>query len=148
MALTKQERSDLLPDLLGRTWFDRFLPGRLFPEWLAGEVAGLPTIRVEEYVEDGKLVVHAELPGVDPDKDVEVTVHDGLLDIQAERREEEKGKGHSEFRYGTFRRVLTLPVGVAEKDITATYRDGILEVRVPVGKAEAPAKRVRVSRAA
>ena len=37
----------------------------------------------------------------------------------------------SEFRYGAFTRVLPLPPGASETDVTATYADGILEVRVP-----------------
>ena len=42
------------------------------------------------------------------------------------------GARHSEFRYGRFWRVLTLPPGAREADIEARYKDGILEVRVPV----------------
>jgi HSP20 family molecular chaperone IbpA len=43
------------------------------------------TFRVEDYTEDGTYMIRAELPGVDPDKDVEVTVESGLLTIHAER---------------------------------------------------------------
>ena len=92
-------------------------------------------IRVEEIHEDETLVVRAELPGVDPDKDIDVSVSDGILHIGAtrsEREEEEKEKAYrSEFRYGSFQRDLTLPQGVDGKSVTAQYKDGILEVRVP-----------------
>ena len=46
-------------------------------------------IRVDEFRENGTLVVRAELPGLDPDKDVELTVVDGMLRIKAERKAEE-----------------------------------------------------------
>ncbi|MGO8890167.1 MAG: Hsp20/alpha crystallin family protein, partial [Streptosporangiaceae bacterium] len=79
-----------------------------FPRWLeAGDL-----IRVEEYRLDGALVVRADLPGVDPDKDVELIVSDGTLHIEAERRQEEKReeKGYlrREVRYGSFSRSLPL----------------------------------------
>ncbi|MBI1377814.1 MAG: Hsp20 family protein [Frankiales bacterium] len=110
------------------------------------------SMRVEEYTDGDTLVVKAELPGVDPDEDVEITVEGGLLTIEAERREEktegEQGKPgyRSEFRYGSMRRVLRLPDGAQEDAVTATYADGILEVRVPVGAAEAAPTRIPVAR--
>ena len=54
-----------------------------FPHWWDAE----DLIRVEEYREDGMLVIRADLPGIDPDADVELTVSDGMPHIQAERRE-------------------------------------------------------------
>jgi len=57
-----------------------------FPRWREAE----ELIRVEEFREDGTLVIRADLPGIDPDKDVELTVSHGILHIEAERREEEK----------------------------------------------------------
>jgi HSP20 family protein len=127
--------------------FSRF--DQLFDEWARmmpfrrwtppGDV-----IHVEEYREDGTLVVHADLPGVDPDRDVEVTVSDGMLHIDAERRKEEmqEGKGYlrQEVRYGSMSRSLPLPAGVTEADITATYKAGVLEVRIPEPKQEKPKK--------
>jgi HSP20 family protein len=125
----------------------RMMPFRsmAFPFWWgAGDL-----IRIDEYREDGTLVVHADLPGIDPGKDVELTVADGVLHIEAERREEEKreAKGylHQEVRYGSFSRSLPLPVGVAEADITATYKDGVLEIRIPEPKHEA-AKKIAISK--
>ncbi|HEY6792660.1 MAG TPA: Hsp20/alpha crystallin family protein, partial [Trebonia sp.] len=76
-----------------------------------------------------------DLPGIDPDKDVEVTVSDGMLRIDAERRveekREEKGYLHQEVNYGSLSRSLPLPVGITGADISATYRNGVLEIRVP-----------------
>lgn len=107
-------------------------------------------IRVEEEVVGDQLVIRAELPGVDPDKDVEIAVEDDMLTLRAERRKEEKtqtdGGFRSEFRYGSFSRTLALPKGSSAKDVTATYRDGILEVKVPVPKDKGPAEKVAISR--
>jgi HSP20 family protein len=101
-------------------------------------------IQVEEFREDGVLVVRAELPGIDPDKDVELTVSGGMLHIRAERREEEKHEEHGylrrELRYGSLSRSLPLPEGVAESDIKATYKAGMLEVRIPEPRHETATK--------
>lgn len=112
-----------------------------FPLWrsfdeLVRDGWGRRMVAVEEYTEDGTLVVRAELPGIDPDTDVEITLSEGMLQISAERTEEEDTSGRSfrrrELRYGSFARNLPVPQGVDEDKITATYRDGILEVRVPM----------------
>jgi HSP20 family protein len=120
---------------------------RLFDEWLRSFPARRPfalswdvpaeeLIRVDEYRDGDTQVVRAELPGIDPERDVDLTVHDGILRIHAERRSEEKteDKGYvrNELRYGTMTRSLPLPDGAQPSDIVATYRDGILEVRIPV----------------
>jgi len=107
-------------------------------------------LRVEEVREDDTLVIRAELPGVDPDKDVELLVENGVLSIRAERREEtEEKKRHrrrSEFRYGSFSRTLSLPPGATEEDVKATYENGILEIRIPVNGAKADARKVPITR--
>jgi len=90
-----------------------------------------PYVRVEDFTEDGTYVLRAELPGVDPDEDVELKIEGDMLTIRGERREEKKDKNHKEFHYGAFSRSIPLPAGVKAEDITATYTDGVLEVRVP-----------------
>lgn len=109
-------------------------------------------IRVDEVRDGDTLVIRAEMPGVDPDRDVQVTVTDGMLHIKAERKEETttEGKGfvHRELHYGSFSRSLPVPHGVTEADVTATYRDGILELRVPAPVAAVePAGRVAITKA-
>lgn len=108
-----------------------------------------PELKVEEFQDDGQLVIRAEIPGIDPDKDVEITVSDNTLHLHAERRSEsrsEDAKGYrSEFHYGSFSRALRLPVGATDADIAATYVDGILEVRVPIDTAKAEAKKIPIS---
>lgn len=109
-------------DWLETPWFSLtpFGPGQSF--------------RVEDYAEDGKYLIRAELPGIDPAKDVEVTVDSGLLSIHAERRKETKQDRHSEFRYGAMTRSVSLPEGADPEKVTASYDKGILEVRVPLQK--------------
>jgi len=98
-------------------------------------------MRLEDFVKDGYYVIRAELPGVDPDKDVEVSVAGGMLTIKAERREEKTGKHHSEFHYGTFSRSISLPEGADEHHIDAVYGHGILEVTVKLEEKEDRSKR-------
>ena len=110
-------------------------------DWLEGEFPALPvfrpligtqTVRVEDFVDDGHYVLRAELPGIDPKKDVDLVIENDLLTIKAERREEKKEGHRSEFRYGSLTRTISLPGGVDEDDITAKYTGGILEVRVGI----------------
>jgi HSP20 family protein len=86
-------------------------------------------IRREEYVSDGRYVIRFELPGIDPD-DLDVSVEAKVLTVHAERRVSTGAKYHSEFRYGLFCSHVTLPADVDAGDVTATYRNGILEVSV------------------
>jgi HSP20 family protein len=115
--------------------------GREFklPELFAGTEAFMhqpdDRIRIEERTWDHELWVHAEIPGVDVERDVDISVHDGRLYIEVERRPEhvtEDPSGfQSEFRYGRFSRVRTLPPGTVTDDIVATCADGILEIKIP-----------------
>jgi HSP20 family protein len=97
---------------------------------------GLDTIRADEFTEDGTLVVKVEIGGIDPGKDVEVSLDGDVLHIEAHRREEKETKERDytrrELQYGSFRRDLVVPVGTTQKDVKADYKDGILEVRVPM----------------
>jgi len=97
---------------------------------------GLDTIRADEFTEGGTLVVKVEIGGIDPEKDVEISLDGDVLHIEAHRREEEETKERDytrrELRYGSFRRDLLVPVGTTQKDVKADYKDGILEVRVPM----------------
>ena len=122
-------------------------------EWLESNTAlnlsgvGLtPYVRIEDYQEEGAYVLRAELPGIDPDKDVEVTVENGVLTISGERHEETKEKNRQEFHYGSFRRTLTLPAGAQSDQVTAAYTDGVLEVRVPLSAEAPPTTRIPIQR--
>ena len=136
-------------------WFDRWAADwprpRFWPDLrrVFGESSFEP-LRVEEFTEGDSLIVRAEMPGIDPDKDVQISVSDHTLHLRAERREEskteEKGAYRSEFRYGSFARTVPLPVGATDKDVKATYKDGILEVRIPIDRGEAESKKIPIQR--
>ena len=98
---------------------------------------GANIIRLEEEMKDGNYELRAELPGVDPEKEVNITVRDGVLTIKSERTAKEESNGRSEFSYGSFARSVTLPPGADQEAITARYDKGILTVTVPIQE-EAP----------
>lgn len=103
-----------------------------------------PYIRVEDFVEDDNYVVRAELPGVDPDNDIEIDVANDVLTIHGERREEEHARNRHELHYGSFERTLPLPRGSKAEEIRATYTNGVLEVRVPYAADEPKPTRVTI----
>jgi HSP20 family protein len=96
---------------------------------------------------DNRYVIRAELPGLDPEKDIEVTVEDRALTIHAERRQEDSGSYRSEFRYGSLTRLVRLPARADAKDVTARYDRGVLEVSVPLHEAKPEDKRVPIENA-
>ncbi len=122
-----------------------FHPTRLWRRMLSED-----EIKVEELYEGRELVVRAEIAGVDPDRDIDVSISEGMLQIRAERRQEHKVEQasirRSELRYGAFSRTLPLPPGTAESDIKASYKDGILEVRVPVLEGGSKTSKILISR--
>ncbi|WIN00565.1 Hsp20/alpha crystallin family protein [Actinoplanes oblitus] len=105
----------------------------------------LPAIRVEDRITDKEYVLRAELPGLDPEKDVQITALHGVLTVNAERHEEKTGTGRSEFRYGMLHRALRLPPNADEAGITASYEKGILEITVPLVGPEPAGRKIEVS---
>lgn len=103
-----------------------------------------PHLRIEEYIEDDAYVLRAELPGIDPSKDVEIEIGDGQLTISGERREEHKEKSRREFHYGSFARTVSLPPGAQEEKVEASYTDGVLEVRVGIGTVRPQTRKVAI----
>ncbi|HEY9264600.1 MAG TPA: Hsp20/alpha crystallin family protein [Mycobacterium sp.] len=102
------------------------------------------TIRVEDELYEDMYEVRAELPGVDPDDDIEVTVRDGRLTITAERARPGENAGRSEFTYGSLTRTLVLPDGADPDDVNATYDRGILTVLVPLSDEHRLEKHIEV----
>ena len=127
---------------------------RFFGDWWTPASAGFGadssvfSPAVEAFARDGDLVVRAELPGIDPEKDVDITLEDNVLTIRGERKRERREEGERYFRsealYGSFERRLLLPESVSAEDITASYRDGILEVVVPKAAAAQEPKRIPI----
>jgi len=120
-------------------------PRSLFPEF-SELFAGFPALaglrpafdtrvmRLEDEMKDGRYVVRAEMPGVDPAKDIDITVREGQLTITAERSAKKEFDGRSEFSYGSFVRAVSLPAGADEDNIEATYDNGILTVSVAISE--------------
>lgn len=133
---TLQRGRTMMPDLLD--WFES--PFMTLRPYLA------QGIRLEDYLEDDRYVVRAELAGIDPEKDLEITVGAGYLTIRAERYDKSEEKHRSEFRYGTFTRSVSLPAGADEDAVAASYEHGILTITIPLAAREkAAAKKVPVS---
>jgi HSP20 family protein len=103
-------------------------------DWSRSGIRGF-TPPLESYVEGGMLHIRADLPGVDP-KEVEVTVSNDMLTIRGRREQHrewnEQGWLQRETAYGAFERTLELPAGVKADEIKASYRNGVMELTVPL----------------
>lgn len=101
---------------------------------------------IDLYENKDALTVKAELPGMKK-SEIEVSLHDNLLTISGERKQEQKEKA-SEYRterfVGRFQRTFTLPTQVNAEKITATYADGVLTVVMPKAE-EAKPKQIPVT---
>lgn len=95
--------------------------------------------------------IDMELPGVD-EKDIELTVDDGVVTVRGEKKTSSEKSGDtwyfSERQYGAFRRSFRLPVDADEKGVKAEMKDGVLKITAPrAAPSEAPkAKRVEIAR--
>ena len=96
---------------------------------------GPATPALESFIDRGKLVIRAEVPGVDP-KDVDVTVTGDQLTIRGTREQSVDEQScdfiHREFSYGSFERTIQLPGGINVGDVKASYNNGVLELTMPV----------------
>ena len=123
--------------------FDDFTRGFGVPA-LAGE--GLLTPRIDVAETDKDVELTAELPGME-EKDVEVTLVGDLLTVRGEkkREKEEKGKDYQlvERSYGSFVRHLRLPFDAQSDKVSATFKNGVLTVKVGKPK-EVQAKTVKI----
>jgi HSP20 family molecular chaperone IbpA len=134
-TLLHKDPRTMFPDLI--EWFEE--PFVTLRPYLA------QPIRLEDHMEEDRYIVRAELAGIDPEQDLEVTVSPGYLTIHAERHDKAEGKHRSEFRYGSFTRSLALPASVNEDDVTASYADGILTVILGLkAKNKESAKKIEV----
>jgi len=95
---------------------------------------GYYTFPVDVAETDKELIFRAELPGLKPD-DIEILSTDDQLIIRGERKEEKEEKGTNylfvESRRGAFYRAFSLNVPVKSEEVKASYKNGVLEVRLP-----------------
>ncbi|MBC7073878.1 Hsp20/alpha crystallin family protein [Candidatus Parcubacteria bacterium] len=103
-------------------------------EWPEFSLPKIRTPRMDIYETDNKVVAEVELPGVDP-KNINVTVKDNLLKVEAksEEKKEVKERGYYRKEIGTryFKRVVPLPAEVLGDKAEAEYSDGILKISIP-----------------
>jgi len=135
--LSIQERMNRMFDAAYRT-----SSGPEREEWsLGGSWAPL----VDIYEKDGKIVLAAELPGIDPKK-VDIRLENNVLTLSGERLPgdvEREAYHRVERSYGAFSRSFSLPAAVDQEKIGADYRDGVLTVTLP-RRREALPKQIQI----
>ncbi|MBN1142219.1 MAG: Hsp20/alpha crystallin family protein [Deltaproteobacteria bacterium] len=148
----EEERRRLSPFEDMEKWFDnvfnrRFFPSGWFPRSRFLEEGAIsPSVDI---FEDGdELVVKAEVPGMKKDE-IEVNISGDYITISGEKKTEEKVEKKNYYRYersfGSFNRRLPLPVETRIDEARATFRDGILEIRLPkTEKARVAAKKIPI----
>jgi HSP20 family protein len=106
--------------------------GGAFAEWV-------PAVDVQET--DKEYVIKADLPAVKKEE-VKVSVENGVLAIEGERREEKEEKGRKFHRlersYGKFVRRISVPTDVDQQHVAADFKDGVLSVHLPKSATAAP----------
>jgi HSP20 family protein len=125
--------------LVPRLWSD-------LTEWFDQDVTRGGLIRLEDHLTDTEYTIRAELPGLDPEQDVQISVSNSMLTIHAERREEKHARNRTEFRYGAFQRTVRLPANAVEEEVKARYANGILEIVVPLAATENAARRIAITK--
>ncbi|MHB1629434.1 MAG: Hsp20/alpha crystallin family protein [Bacilli bacterium] len=94
-----------------------------------------PRIRADVRDTPTEVIVSADIPGLDKQEDVNIVVQDNRLYLSGriERSYEEKGENvhRTERHFGQFARTISLPATVDESGAAASYRNGVLEIRIP-----------------
>jgi HSP20 family protein len=136
-----EEMRNEFRDMLRGIWDMRRPLSALRPDWLS---AREPAVDVFE--REGKVIVKAEMPGIQL-SDIDVSISDDELRISGERREEKEIKEENYYRsertVGHVFRALALPEGCNADAVSATMRDGLLEIVIP-RKEQAVSKKVEV----
>ena len=103
------------------------------------------TPALDLYQDNDNVVAVVELPGMRKE-DIEISLHDGVLSITGERKEETTSEGatHTERSFGKFSRSVTLPTRVDVNQVKAAYKDGILTVTLPKAE-EAKPKQIQIN---
>lgn len=126
--------------------FNRFFRG--LPSAEAEGLGWSPAIDVVDRKDE--LLLRADLPGL-TEKDIDVTVKDGALTLRGQRKEEKETKEGEEYycceRWsGSFSRTLTLPPGINSEKVSASFKNGVLEIHIPKAK-EAEGKKIEIKAA-
>jgi len=130
-ALTEREPFRDIQSEVNRL-FDSFLGRPTAAATGTGSRVWMPVVDMYETNDD--LVLNFELPGV-REKDISLSITGDLLTVRGERQFRQELKDdhtyHIERAYGKFERSVQLPMPVQAGRVTATFRDGVLEVRLP-----------------
>ena len=126
--------------------FGNLFTGRVHPlfseSWWSGKSMGSLEPALDLYEEKDQMVVKAELPGMTKD-DIQISVSDNVLTIKGEKKQEEEDTGKDYYRskrtYGAFFRTVPLPAEINADKVQATFKNGVLEIRLP--KSEAAKKK-------
>lgn len=116
-----------------------------WPSELQGQDMFAPDIEVVQ--QHNNLVIRADLPGLSK-SDIEIEVLDDRVMLRGERRQEyEESRGgifHSERSYGSFYRVVPLPEGADTERAEATFKEGVLEIRMPLPQQASAGRRLEI----
>ncbi|RMG35276.1 MAG: Hsp20/alpha crystallin family protein [Gammaproteobacteria bacterium] len=125
--------------------FSRMLPGFADDDSQVVGSTWAPAVDIKE--EDDKFVIRADIPGVSPD-DIDVSMEQGVLTIKGERKHEaeenKEGYHRIERAYGTFMRRFALPENVDADKISATSKDGVLELVLPKAQQGDQPRKIKV----
>jgi HSP20 family protein len=139
IARWERDMERMFDDFFGRRWPRRWWPTRIEP-------VALPRFDLDVFEEKGEVVAKAELPGLSKE-DIQVNITENLLTIKGEKKKEEEVKEENYYRsersYGSFMRSVELPRGVQADKTKATFKNGVLEIRLPLSE-EAKKKEVKV----
>ncbi len=110
--------------------FDRFFE----PRWDEFEGVGAWAPKLDFSETKDAFVVKAEVPGVEQ-KDISVSIQDQMLTVKGEKHKEKEEKDEKYHRversWGAFARTIALPAGVDTEKVNATFKDGVLSVKLP-----------------
>ena len=128
--------------------FDDFFNGFSLMPWRGFGESPLAFSPQIDVVEDEKAIqVSAELPGMD-ERDIDVSISQGVLVIKGEKRKEKETRDKNYFRversFGTFRRSIPLPAEVDEGKVEAAFKKGVLTITLPKIAAEKDRKRITI----
>jgi HSP20 family protein len=128
---------------------------RIFAESMGGGRApegqqrglGMWSPAIEIRQREGNLVVCAELPGIRKD-DIKIEVREDALVLEGERKQEQEGEEggvrRSERSYGRFYRMISLPEGANTENAHASFKDGVLEIKIPVQEPKSRARNIQI----
>ena len=143
MDLTRWERD---MERMMDEFFDRRMRPWWPERWLSREAMEVSAAAIDLYEEKDDIVVKAELPGMEKDN-IQVNLSDHTLTIKGEKKKEEEIKEKNYYRseraYGSFIRTVELPKDVHGDKVKASFKNGVLEVRLPKTE-EAKTREIKV----